>query len=106
MENLYALPLAERQAAREKVHQAMADEPHTYARKLSGLLSDAFDGPVARRNIGRPNANRIARAGQMVAEKFYRCPGGWAAQAWHKLTAEQKRIIDGAFAEVLREHGL
>lgn len=106
MENLYALPLAVRQANREAVRQAMANEPYTYARKLSGILSDAFDGPTARRNIGAPNANRIARAGQMVAEKFYRCPGSWAAQAWHKLTAEQKRIIDGAFAEVLREHGL
>lgn len=106
MENLYTLPLAVRQANREAVRQAMADEPYTYARKLSGLLSDAFDGPMARRNIGTPNANRIARAGQLVAEKFYHCPGSWAAQAWHKLTAEQKRGIDGAFAEVLREHGL
>lgn len=106
MENLYALPLAVRQAHRESVYQAIVHEPHTYARKLSGILSDVFDGPMARRNIGLPNANRIARAGQMVAEKFYRCPGSWAAQAWHKLTAEHKRVIDGAFAEVLREHGL
>lgn len=106
MENIHTLPLAVRQANREAVREAMANEPYTYARKLSGILSDAFDGPTARRNIGSPNANRIARAGQMVAEKFYRCPGSWAAQAWHKLTAEQKRVIDGAFAEVLREHGL
>ena len=106
MENINTLPLAVRQANREAVREAMANEPYTYARKLSGILSDVFDGPMARRHIGAPNANRIARAGQMVAEKFYRCPGGWAAQAWHKLTAEQKRVIDSAFAEVLREHGL
>lgn len=100
--NIRALPLATRQANRQAVYEAMRDDPQGYAANLRRLYdTDADARDTIIRHILAKNAqtNKVARAGQLIAEKVYQCPGEWAAQSWHKLTALQKNTID---AEVYR----
>ena len=102
--NIRALPLATRQANRDAVYRAMYLDPQAYAANLRRLYdtdADARDTIV--RHILAKNAqtNKVARAGQLIAEKVYQCPGGWAAQSWHKLTQIQKFFIDKAVHDAL-----
>jgi hypothetical protein len=103
MENLNALPLATRQKNRQAVQTAMATDPKAYVRHFVRMLQT--DEERVRLALGPKNANRIARAGQMVAAEIYHCPGNFAASAWKKLTWLQQRTIDGAFADALHRHG-
>lgn len=105
MENLYNLPLATRQANREAVREAMADMPAVYGGYLRALVA-AMNESERKRVFSTRQANRVARGGQLVAEKIYQCPGAWAAQAWKSLTAGQRYIIDREVGAVLGEFGL
>ena len=101
--NNRALPLATRQANREAVYRAMYLDPQAYAANLRRLYdtdADAHD-TIIRHILARPRCNRVARAGQLIAEKVYQCPGEWAAQSWHKLTQLQKFFIDKAVHDAL-----
>ena len=94
--NIRALPLATRQANRDAVYRAMYLDPQAYAANLRRLYdtdADARD-TIVRHILGQTRCNRVARAGQLIAEKVYQCPGKWAAQSWHKLTQLQKFTID------------
>ena len=103
--NIRALPLATRQANRDAVYRAMYLDPQAYAANLRRLYdtdADARD-TIIRHILGRnARTNKVARAGQLIAEKVYQCPGEWAAQSWHKLTWLQKFTIDNAVNDVLK----
>lgn len=104
--NIRALPLKTRQANREAVYRAMWRDPQAYAANLHRLYdTDADARDTIIRHILSRNAqtNKIARAGQLIAEKVYQCPGEWAAQSWHKLTQLQKFTIDNAVRDALGE---
>lgn len=95
--NIRALPLATRKANRDAVYRAMYLDPQAYAANLRRLYdTDADARDTIIRHILSRNAqtNKVARAGQLIAEKVYQCPGKWAAQSWHKLTDLQKFTID------------
>ena len=104
--NIRALPLKTRQANRDAVYRAMYLDPQAYAANLRRLYdtdADARD-TIVRHILGtRANANKVARAGQLIAEKVYQCPSEWAAQSWHKLTQLQKFTIDNAVRDALGE---
>ena len=94
--NIRALPLKTRQANRDAVYRAMYLDPQAYAANLRRLYdtdTDARD-TIVRHILGNSRCNKVARAGQLIAEKVYQCPGEWAAQSWHKLTWLQKFTID------------
>lgn len=103
--NIRALPLKTRQANRNAVYRAMYLDPQEYAanlRRLYDIDPDARD-TIVRHILGNSRCNKVARAGQLIAEKVYQCPGEWAAQSWHKLTQLQKFTIDKAVHDALGE---
>jgi hypothetical protein len=83
----------------------MREYPHTYAAQLSRLYATT---PELRWEIhrdvlrARKGANIAARAGWIIAQNVYGCPPNFAAQAWHRLTAMEKHIIDIAVLKAVR----
>jgi len=101
--NIRALPLATRQANRDAVYTAMYRDADAYAAHLQTLYDTDSDAKqrITRILAARANANKVAQAGQLIAEQCYQCPGEFAAQAWHKLTTLQKFTIDSAVHRAL-----
>lgn len=98
-------PLEERREAREAFYQAMRD-PALVAERIGWLIDGNYgQGQMlqALRVLASPRMNRRAALTHMVGLYEWRCPGAFAAEAWKRLTASEKRALDAA-VDVVIEH--
>lgn len=97
-------PLSDRQAARSDFYEAMATDPALVAERVGWLIDGNYgQGEMlkAKQVIASPRMNRRAALTHMVGMFEWQCPAKFAAEAWHKLTASEKKALDAALDVVI-----
>lgn len=104
MDRIERAPLSERKEAAQDFYEAMRDDPATVAERLGWLLDGNYgygQMVMAKRIVASPRMNREAALTNLVATFEWRCPQRMVAEAWKKLTAPQKKMLDAALKVVI-----
>ncbi len=90
-------PMAERQEARAEWKEACAKTPAMVSERVGWLLNGSYGKgsyDVAQRILAMgPNANKVAGLSQLIAALEWKCPRGFAVEAWHELTPAQQENL-------------
>lgn len=95
-------PLQDRQAARAEWREALRSTPEIVGERVGCLLAGNYGYGsycIATDKVLNPikggKFNLVAFLGQMIAALEWRCPGGFARQAWNQLTKEEQERVNG-----------
>lgn len=97
-------PLDERQEARQAFYEAMAESPDLVAERIGWLIDGNYGhGEMlkAKQIVASPRMNRRAALTHMVGLYEWQCPSNFAIEAWKKLDAQQKKVLDAAVDVVI-----
>lgn len=96
-------PLSERQEARTDYQDMMATTPNLIADRIGWILEGnyGFGAMKKAESILASRGNKIAQLSMLLASLEFSCPANFAAQAWNKLTLDQKLALEKAIQAVI-----
>lgn len=105
IQEIEGAPLSDRKEASKEFFEAMRDSPDLVAERLGWL----FDGNYgygemlkARQVVDlSARANKVAQLNTLIGIFEWQCPARMVADAWKKLTAPQKDLLDRALKIVI-----
>jgi transposase len=98
-------PIADRKEAQEQFLEAMRDRPEVVGERVGWLLDGNYgygSMHLAKRVLGSPRMNRVAALTQMVGAFEWQSPEDMTRAAWKKLSASEKKKLDGAVQRAIR----
>ena len=98
--------LPEHREACAEFLEAMREQPDLIAERLEWLFdgSYGFGAQQAARRVLTSRGNRVAWLVQTLAAIEWRCPQRMAADAWKKLSVEERVCLDQAVRQVMRRY--
>lgn len=106
LRNVEQAPLADRQEARTSWTEALIDNTdhagearNLVAERVGWLLNGSYgkgSHMAAWQILGETRRNRVAALSLLIAALEWRCPGGFASEAWRKLASAQQEAVNAA----------
>lgn len=105
LQEIERAPLSDRKEAQRDFARVMGEDPALLAERLGWLIDGNYgygEMGMAKQIVAHPRMNREAALTQLVGAFEWQCPQRMTADAWKKLTSDQKAVLSAAVDVVIK----